>query len=538
MANYHSNLLVVVADNDNMLKVLGAVAANLSARASETGFDGDLHGVGRANEAFGLLQGYMEYDYGYIFTPNPIGSDEWMATHKGSENSELSGIVNALFGVSAEALPDGVACTFAVAPSGRPLSETATVDMKRLGSLYYLAVHYSTAFESNLSDIDEFFEGLPGGEYGFAFLDADEYDGYQQTGVLVGKACGGETLSRVGANTIGADTVLDIFTWARDKCTYDLATEKDLALQAMAYAADFWMGFSDHLEGLHRLEGPDDDDFHQYDKAFGAYCEKKRGELPLAKHSPGFVEVKANGLEVQPKTAGSRRRSGGTGAQKKETSKAGTPKGESRRQDAPKKSSSKGSAARAGRSLAYKYDEATIAVWGGQPKAKPEPKPRPKPKAKRTVAPEVRAAAKAETKKPVLSRQELAKRMRMCSRREDDAARALEEAQRELNSIRREVDEAVAASEVKPMKWVPCVACAIAAYSVSTMNLVLGITSVIVWTGYGLIRLMRLRWAARVRLEGDYKIRRASRQVERLARELAVVQENAAAAKKAYEAKG
>ena len=294
MANFHTDLFVVVANNSDMLKVLGAVAANLSVHEDETGFSETLEGVERAEDAFELLEPVMDPWYEYVFTPYPIGSDEWKAAHAGYEAREMqngSG-VGSLLGALAQwassaNLGEGVSIGLSVEPSGRPLSETATVRMEMLGDLYYLSMHYSTAFASNLSDIDEFFEKLPSGDYGFAFLDADEADEYQEVGVLAGTAHGGESLSEVGSNLIDAGDVQDIFTWVQENCRRNLAVEKDLAQHALLYGAHEWTRLTDTLEALYDLENPDSDRWDLPDGVFEAWCEERVCSISL----PGFTAV-------------------------------------------------------------------------------------------------------------------------------------------------------------------------------------------------------------------------------------------------------
>lgn len=296
MANFHTDLLVVVANNDDMLKVLDAVAANLSERAQQTDYSETLEGVGQAEDAFALLEPVMDPWYCYVFTPNPIGSDEWKAAHPSYEAQEMQnnpGVASLLgaLGVFSTNLGSGVSFGLSVEPSGRPLSETASVSMERLGDLYYLAMHYSTAFASNLSDIDGFFGRLPSGAYGFAFLDADEADGYREVGVLAGTAHGGESLGTAGSNLMGVDDVQGVFAWAQANCGRNLAAEKDLAQQAMVYGACRWMGLSDTLEALYDLENPDSSRWNLPEEAFEEWCEERACDAFLKERNPGFMTI-------------------------------------------------------------------------------------------------------------------------------------------------------------------------------------------------------------------------------------------------------
>ena len=66
------------------------------------------------------------------------------------------------------------------------MSEEASVDLSRFGDRWVIQLYYSTAWEPNSSDSASLILGLPEGEYGVAFLDADEYDGYETISVFSG----------------------------------------------------------------------------------------------------------------------------------------------------------------------------------------------------------------------------------------------------------------------------------------------------------------------------------------------------------------
>lgn len=254
MANFHTNQLVVVANNKDMLQVLNAVGRNFEVRAKEIGYEVDLEGVDWAGDAFELLHSHMDEDYQYIFTPNPIGSEEWAAQHAGYEGAEMEKHSEyAALGGLAALLGGSFDVGFSVAPSGRPLSGTANVWMHALDDQCYLGVEYSTASESNIADIDDFFEGLPNGTYAFAFLESDEGDGHQEVSLLAGIAHGQESLGSVGDDPIGIDDVRDVLTYAEANHICDLAAEKDPVKRAMVYAASHWMNLTDSLEALFDL---------------------------------------------------------------------------------------------------------------------------------------------------------------------------------------------------------------------------------------------------------------------------------------------
>ena len=83
---------------------------------------------------------------------------------------------------------------FGVRPSGRPMSEEASVELSRYGDRWVIQLYYSTAWEPNSSDIDSFFLGLPEGEYGVAFLDADDMTAmklfpFSAASIMAGRFC-------------------------------------------------------------------------------------------------------------------------------------------------------------------------------------------------------------------------------------------------------------------------------------------------------------------------------------------------------------
>ena len=142
MANFHTNFLVIAANEEDMQKILLRFAENLAANQNETGFDyGDVEGVDSIEDLYRVVGNAVDSWYMYAFAPDPVG---------------------------------------------RGMSETASVGLARYGQNMVLTVSYSTAWEPNSSDLDTFFEGLPGGDYGVALFDADEGNGYGTINTLYG----------------------------------------------------------------------------------------------------------------------------------------------------------------------------------------------------------------------------------------------------------------------------------------------------------------------------------------------------------------
>ena len=191
MANYHTHDLAIAADTENMKKVLLNFAANLAANSEETGFDfHDILGLRSAEGMYQAIESALTCYYWLAFSGAPVDEDLSSDNSLGWESSTSSASgyasqVEALERVFSSRFQDA-SFKFGVRPSGRPMSEEASVELSRYGDRWVIQLYYSTAWEPNSSDIDSFFLGLPEGEYGVAFLDADEYDGYETISVFSG----------------------------------------------------------------------------------------------------------------------------------------------------------------------------------------------------------------------------------------------------------------------------------------------------------------------------------------------------------------
>lgn len=191
MANYHTNDLAIAADTENMKKVLLNFAANLAANSEETGFDfHDILGLRSAEGMYQAIESALTCYYWLAFSGAPVDEDLSSDNSLGWESSTSSASgyasqVEALERVFSSRFQDA-GLKFGVRPSGRPMSEEASVELSRYGDRWVIQLYYSTAWEPNSSDIDSFFLGLPEGEYGVAFLDADEYDGYETISIFDG----------------------------------------------------------------------------------------------------------------------------------------------------------------------------------------------------------------------------------------------------------------------------------------------------------------------------------------------------------------
>lgn len=170
MANFHTNLVVIAADDCDMAGVLGLCARNLAACPERTRFS--CPNLGRYESAaalFRLLAGHLE------------GCCEV-----------------ALSGVAARDPEAGLG------PEARPAGDSAAVRLDRYGAALVLSLRYETASGSGTEDLDGFFSLLDAGRYGVAALDADEADGYSTVSVLNGLHPGGGSLRGCGQARVDA----------------------------------------------------------------------------------------------------------------------------------------------------------------------------------------------------------------------------------------------------------------------------------------------------------------------------------------------
>lgn len=261
MANFHTNNVVITANNADMLAVLRAMAANI-ASSPDADYDDVLLDANDAPHAYSRVRNAIDAWYCFAFTPAPIGSDAWVAEHPDYPENELAGnesyaAMAAIAKQLSDAMP-GANVSMRVQPSGRPLSDTAVVSMDRFGLTYALRIAYSTANVSNFADVSAFFAQLPDGNYGLAFLHADEYDGYEQVSLIAGVSFGGE-LGDVFDESVTSDelSASDLYKRAKELSQKDLAACDDLAEIALSFAICKW---SEYPWALSDDSGRFDDD--------------------------------------------------------------------------------------------------------------------------------------------------------------------------------------------------------------------------------------------------------------------------------------
>lgn len=243
MANFHTNNLIIVADEADMKNVLRRMALNLRYNHETTGFAESFNDIEDIRQMYYLIGPYIDACYMEVFCGAPIGTEGMRIV----QDADLG---------------DGVNLQVAVAPSGRGMSETASVGFNCYGSVYVLTVDYSTAWRSNTEDLDIFFRGLPQGDYGVAFYDADEYDGYESVSVFSGLHHGGADMRQADVPLDGEVDSGDLRKQQKKERGIRLSEMTNLAKMARVVATRGWSGLwddEDAEEDVDAEEGLGDD---------------------------------------------------------------------------------------------------------------------------------------------------------------------------------------------------------------------------------------------------------------------------------------
>ena len=135
MANYHTNDFAIAADTENMKKVLLNFAANLAANSEETGLDfHEVAGIESVKAIYDAIEGRLSGFYEFSFSGAPI--DEEIPSNDSlgweSSTSSASGYasqVEAMKSFASRLQGSGASIAFEVLPSGRPLSDEASVEL-------------------------------------------------------------------------------------------------------------------------------------------------------------------------------------------------------------------------------------------------------------------------------------------------------------------------------------------------------------------------------------------------------------------------
>ena len=297
MANFHINLFVIAADEDNMCKVLARMAMNLAANKEYTGFDlANIDGLDTARALYYQVGPSIDACYIFAFAGAPIPED--VAAHhtpgwssptssEGGFKLQLAAMMQATEKFNANA-PEGVSIGLAeTAPTARGLSDSASVSFAKHGENWVLTVMYDTAWSPNSEDLDTFFMGLPEGSYGVAFFDADEYDGYESISTFSGLHHG-----LAGMQDIDGDGEFDVFdapdlkAQKRECASVNQSEVDDIAKLARIAALSGWSrfgwddeddgGYDDYDDGYY---GSDGESVNQWDRPPVNWCNPTPGDV-------------------------------------------------------------------------------------------------------------------------------------------------------------------------------------------------------------------------------------------------------------------
>ena len=242
MANCHTNNLTIAASDEDMCKVLTRMAMNLAANKEITDFDlSCIEGLDNARDLYYEIGPAIDSWYWCCFAGAPVPEDAsageslgWSSSTSsaGGFMAQLAAMQMATQQYNAEN-PDGMSVGLTVtAAVCRPLSDTASVELKRYGKNWVLKIDYSTAWAPNTEDVDTFFMGLPRGEYGVAFFDADEYDGYESISTFIGLHHGLTDMHGADGAGFGVSEYADL----KEQLVSTIARLKSLSEQEMLEA--------------------------------------------------------------------------------------------------------------------------------------------------------------------------------------------------------------------------------------------------------------------------------------------------------------
>lgn len=209
MANFHTNVVAIVAQQRDMLHVLQTMGHNLRSRAAATEFNVPVDAFDDVDELFRATRRDIEDWYWLTFAPydGPVDDEEaaWRS-------------------------------------DTRPLSESGDAGLWKRQSLYALLMEYSTAWVDNGDDICEFMRLLPDGRYAFAHFDADEYDNYDCVWLSAARTTGdGARQIATCLDSASKDELCEQFI--RLTRTWEPSEEDDLADVAYNVALCGWMWY-------------------------------------------------------------------------------------------------------------------------------------------------------------------------------------------------------------------------------------------------------------------------------------------------------
>lgn len=234
MANFHTNQFAIAANDEDMVKVLYTISFNLTTHG-----DIDVENAVTLSmdpvEAYQQVGGTIDACYWDMFMPKCFegaGDEEELQLDNPALPPALA--------FARAANEAGLAVSFSVAPMGRPLSDTASVDLYRLGEVYVLTVYYSTAWVSNRDDFGELIDELPPGRYGISFIDADEGDWYADTTISYETVDKRPSSGPVGTGVFESMSAQELLEYAKPFWGRDASEESDLGRIAFTMNSYSW----------------------------------------------------------------------------------------------------------------------------------------------------------------------------------------------------------------------------------------------------------------------------------------------------------
>ena len=270
MANFHENVLAIAANEENMIKVLFRMGTNLVANGVHGGFYLDeIAELDTAKDVYyevapALVSNFID---AFAGAPLPVGVSATATPGWKSPTSSEDGfkrqiqIMTRITARFSEDAPGGVSVEVtATGPTGQALGDTASLSFERYKKNWLFTIRYVTAWSPNAEDIDVFFMGLPQGEYGVAFYDADEYDGYESISVFSGLHHGCATLHAVEGDCESGTIEMDVLKARRDNYSEIVKTDiVDLVELAKYGATTAWNEWGEDEEDF------DYEDYEDYE---------------------------------------------------------------------------------------------------------------------------------------------------------------------------------------------------------------------------------------------------------------------------------
>mgnify|MGYP004497053439 CR=1 FL=1 len=274
MANFHENVLAIAANEENMIKVLFRMATNLVANGVQGGFYLDeIAELDTAKDVYyevapALVPNFID---AFAGAPLPAGVSASATPGWKSPTSSEDGYkqqikmltrITAQFSANA---PEGVSVEVtATGPTGQALGDTASLSFERYKKNWLFTIRYVTAWSPNAEDIDVFFMGLPQGEYGVAFYDADECDGYESISVFSGLHHGCAVMHAAEGDCESGTIEREALKTRRDNYSGIVKTDiVDLVELAKYGAATAWNEWGEDEEDF------DYEDYEDEDESYG-----------------------------------------------------------------------------------------------------------------------------------------------------------------------------------------------------------------------------------------------------------------------------